>query len=334
MHQLAPRNRSYRRRTHRFRPEGYSLNFSGSLEPVLRIRPGDSVEATSIDSSGFDEAGVDTGFRYNALTGPFHIEGAMPGDVLAVKLERIRLNRPEGLAYSGISERAYTPAEYARSLERARLYHWKLDLASLTATTTLTERLKRVRLPLRPFLGCIGVAPSNGESVSALYAGPFGGNIDYNRLVEGTTLYFPVSVEGAHFYFGDGHATQGDGESSGGAIETSMAVRFSVEIIPGLTLPGFRAESREFYMAAGVGQPLDEAYQRATANMVDWLTTVFGFDRHEAYVLIGVNGRIDVANTVNGRGNTVVCKLDRRFLDALSRGAPASKTHAGSRRPR
>jgi acetamidase/formamidase len=145
--------------------------------------------------------------------------------------------------------------------------------------------------------------------------------MDYNQLMEGTTLHFPVQVPGAYFYFGDGHAAQGDGESSGGAIETTLAVKFSVDVLPQQQIPGPRAESDEFYMAIGVGDPLDRAYQRATANMVHWLTVGFGLTRQEAYALIGTSARFDIASIVNERGNTIVCKIPKQFLRQIA--APA-----------
>ena len=107
--------------------------------------------------------------------------------------------------------------------------------------------------------------------------------MDYNQLVEGTTLYFPVSVAGAYLFVGDGHAAQGDGETSGGGIETSMDVQFQVSLIKNRRIPSARAETDEFYLAMGMARPLDEALQRATTNMIAWLTTDFGLSSEEAH---------------------------------------------------
>lgn len=300
--------------THVYVPDRYSLVFSSDKEAVLKIRPGDTVETTTIDSQGDDEKGRPIGPKYNALTGPFYIEGAKPGDVLVVHLDRVRLNSPRGLSYSGLSDQATTPREFAKGMAGGKLYHWNYAPATMTASTDLTAKLGRLRLPLRPFPGCVGVAPAEHEALSALYAGNSGGNLDYSQLGEGTTLYLPVNVDGAYFYIGDGHALQGDGELNGGAVETTLAVTFRVELKTQRQIPAVRAESADYYLALGVGDPLDKACQRATANMVDWLTTEFGLERPEAYVLIGMTSRLDIANVVNGRGNTVACKVPKWAL--------------------
>ena len=130
-------------------------------------------------------------------------------------------------------------------------------------------------------------------------------------------MYFPVSVEGAHFFFGDGHAFQGDGEPNGGSVETPLGVTFRVELQPGKPIPSLRAENAQFYIAMGVGNPLDTAFQRATANMVHWLTTQFGLDRQEAHVLIGTSAQYDIGSIVNERGNSVACRIQKQLVDQL-----------------
>lgn len=302
---------------HQFKPARYSLVFSATPEPVLRLKPGDSVATTSVDSEGGDETGAIVGPKYNALTGPFFIEGAQPGDTLVVHLDRVRLNSKGGLASSRMGDNAVTARDFAAGQPGAKLYRWTYDFDSMTASTTLTPRLSRLRMPLRPFPGCVGVAPANGESLSSLYAGPHGGNLDYRHLVEGTTLYFPVSVAGAYFYFGDGHAFQGDGEPNGGSVETPLAVTFRVELQKGPRLPALRAESPDDYIALGAGNPIDTAYQRATANMIHWLTTTFALDRQEAHVLIGTSARYDFGSVVNDRGNSVACRISKSLLHQM-----------------
>lgn len=328
---------------HVYRPEGYSLNFSSAEKPVLRLRPGDSVQTTLVDSEGNDETGRRVGPKYNALTGPFYIEGAKPGDTLVVRLREVRLTGKRGFASTRISENAITPREFAKgaagvkgyfwTVDRpitpqefvknsagGRGYTWTYDFKTMTASTDVTPRLSRLRLPLRPFPGCVGVAPPLQESLSARFAGDHGGNLDYNQLVEGTTLYFPVYAEGALFFLGDGHAAQGDGEPSGGAVETTLAVKFEVDVLSQQQIPSLRAESDEFYIAIGVGDPLERAYQRATANMVHWLTQGFGLEREEANVLIGTLARFDIASVVNQRGNTIACKIPKALLKQVLAG--------------
>lgn len=300
--------------THRFQPTSYSLTFTSQSQPALRIRPGDTVVTTSVDSEGGDESGKIAGPKWNALTGPFYIEGAKRGDTLVIHLEQIRLNGKTGIASTRMSDMAITPREFAAGQAGAKGYRWAFDHSAGIGTATVSPRVAKLRLPLAPFPGCIGVAPANGESISSLYAGPHGGNLDYNRLVEGTTLYLPVNVDGAYFFFGDGHAFQGDAELNGGAVETPLAVTFRAELQPGKTIPSLRAEDAEFYTAIGVGNPLDTALQRAVANMVHWMTSGFGLDRQDAQVLIGTSARIDVGSVVNERGNTVACRVPKKLV--------------------
>ena len=304
--------------THQFKPRSYSLVFTGSGEPALRIKPGDTVETTCVDSNGDDETGKHVAPVWNALTGPFYVEGAQPGDTLVVRLERIRLNSHRGVASTRMADEADTVRDLVGSKYTGKGYQWNFDTDSMTGSTTdLGPRLARYRLPLAPFPGCVGVAPAWGESLSALYAGSHGGNLDYNRLVEGTVLYFPVSVAGGWFFICDGHAAQGDGEPSGGAVETTLAVRFRVDVRAKQNIPSVRAESEEYYAALGIGDPLDLAYQRATANMIHWLTHEFALTREEAQVLIGTSAVYDIASIVNQRGKTVACKIARRSLRQL-----------------
>lgn len=173
---------------HVYKPDRYSLFFTSDKEPVLRLRPADTVETTSVDSEGNDETGKSVGPKYNALTGPFYVEGAKPGDTLVVRLERVRLNSRRGIASTRIADSAITPQEFAKGAAGAKGYywsidapiapqdfarnsaggkgyHWNFDLESQTGSTDVTPRLSRLRLPLRPFPGCIGVAPALQETL-------------------------------------------------------------------------------------------------------------------------------------------------------------------------
>ncbi len=307
--------------THEFKPRGYSIVFTANAEPALRIKPGDVVSTTCVDSNGDDETGKHVTEPYNSLTGPFYVEGAQPGDTLAVKLEKIWLTSRKGLASTRLSEASVTPQYLVRSQFKSKIYFWDYDLQSMTASTRgLGERMQKFKLPLRPFPGCIGVAPAWRESLSSIMADSHGGNLDYNKLVEGATVYLPVYVPGAFLFLGDGHAAQGDGEPSGGAVETTIGVRFRVALQSKKPIPSVRAESDEFYMAMGIGNPLDVSFQRATANMVDWLTKDFGLTNEEAHVLIGTTARYDIAAVVNPRGAGVVCKIAKKTLGKLTGG--------------
>lgn len=313
--------------THEFRPEIYWRELSNHMEPALRIRPGDRVVTTCVDSNGDDEKGLHVTKPYNPLTGPFYVEGAEPGDTLIVRLQSIRLNRGTGIGSTRISPAVLTAESLTGRDNSSRTILWKFDFDRMTAET---ESFPGTQIQLQPFPGTIGVAPADrqgdytglmgrtGFSASSITADSHGGNVDYNRLVEGSRLYFPVFVTGAYLFLGDGHAAQGDGETSGGAIETSLQVEFHVALEKGKKIPAMRAESQEYYMAMGMGRPLDAALQKATVNMLHWLTVGHGLGREEAQVLLGSSVEYDIA-AVTGPVSTVVCKVRKDSLGSVDR---------------
>ena len=163
-------------------------------------------------------------------------------------------------------------------------------------------------------LGCFGVAPPGGEAMPSAISGPNGGNMDYNELVEGVTVYLPVYHPGAMLMFGDGHALQADGEPTGTGVETSMDVTLTVQLRKGQSIPGPRIENAEYLIAIG-SQPefrtsLDRAIQVATSDMADWLVSEYKMEQWAAHLLIGYTARYDVV-TVAG---SMACKVPRRFL--------------------
>lgn len=201
----------------------------------MRIRVGDTVRTETIDAMGFDQKGAHRARGGNPLTGPFFIEGAEPGDVLAVRLLEVSLNRDYAYTSEYLVSRCMPKEVMSNFPKRARMVKWKLDRQNNLAwpDTTLNSypRLRQFKIPLNPFLGCVGVAPGNRKNeVLSFFQGPFGGNLDYNRVRSGSTIYLPVFHEGAFLYIGDGHALQADGEIAGNALETSMNVVFSVQL--------------------------------------------------------------------------------------------------------
>ena len=141
---------------------------------------------------------------------------------------------------------------------------WNLDLSTgLARPAKPTEHLKDLAVPVRPMLGCVGVAPGFGAAaVRTGDSGRFGGNMDFNEIREGATVYLPVAQPGALLYVGDGHALQGDGELNGNALETSLDVEFSVDLVREKRLSAPRVENDEYLMAMGLGGSLDEAFRR------------------------------------------------------------------------
>ena len=217
---------------HHFTPTRYHTTL-GPHPPVLRVGDGDTLVTTTVDAWGVDRRREQVTPRSNPQTGPFYVEGAEPGDTLAVDLEEIRPNRSYGFCQSAVAANVVDP-DYVRQLPQAPLAEWKVDAEKGTATLVGPEsRLGRLVLPLEPMLGCFGVAAKGGQAISTATSAEHGGNMDYRGFVAGTTVYFPVFEPGALFFLGDGHAVQGDGEIVGTGIEISMDVRVTLRVLKG-----------------------------------------------------------------------------------------------------
>ncbi len=289
-------------RTHTFEPTQFQHFFSAAIEPVLHLNPGDTVDTWSVDAGGADAKGVRRTSGGNPLTGPFYIEGAVPGDTLAVHFTRIRLNRDTAESGRMIVPSALNPG-YAAQRKPVPDYDttWKLDRAAGFAMLAKpTERMKEYRVPLAPMLGCVGVAPGGGNQYRSGALGDYGGNMDYNQLREGVTVYLPVNVPGALLFVGDGHAAQGAGELTGDALETSMDIEFTVELDAGSAPPGPRFENGEFLMASGIAGSLDDAFRGATTNLARWLEGKYGLNAAEVSSVLGTAVIYDVAEVVDG----------------------------------
>jgi acetamidase/formamidase len=287
--------------THDFEPTAFHRVFSDAIPPVLHIFPGDTVKTWTVDAGGTDSKGVRRSLGGNPETGPFYIEGAFPGDTLIVKLNRVRLNRDSAISSSQIAGSALSPGYLQRTRYRNDFdSDWVLDRQNGVARLkNPTERLKNYTVKLQPMLGCIAVAPPAHQSFRTGYPGTFGGNMDYNQLREGTTLYLPVYAPGALLFVGDGHAAQGDGELTGNALETSMDVEFTVDLIRGSSSGAPRAENDEYLMSSGVGNSLIDALQSATTQLVNWLERDYKLDPNEAAVVLGTAMRYDIAEVVD-----------------------------------
>jgi amidase len=302
-------------REHVFEPKEFHRVFSGAIPPVLHIYPGDSVKTWSVDAGGVDAQGVRRSLGGNPQTGPFYIEGSLPGDTLVVKLKRIRLNRDTAFSTGSLAASAITPG-YVRNRKPVENFdsNWVLDREKGVARLAKpTEALKNYTVPLRPILGCVGVAPPGHMVFRSGYPGSFGGNMDYNRLREGVTLYLPVSQQGALLFMGDGHAAQGDGELTGNALETSMDIEFSVDVIAGKSLAMPRAEDDEYLMAMGIAGSLTEAFQIATTMMARWLEDSYKLNAAEVASVLGTAMRYDIAEVVDPYVN-VVAKVPKKAL--------------------
>lgn len=301
-----------------FTPTDFHHYFSGATPPALHINSGDTVETRSIDAGGVDENGKRRTSGGNPLTGPFYIDGAWPGDVIAVKLIRLRLNRNNAVSRGTIVSSALEPGYFRRAkLDVNYDSDWKIDTdAGVARLAAPTDRLKDFTVALRPMLGCIGVAPREEESFRSGSLGSFGGNMDYNQFGEGVTIYLPVFHPGALLYLGDAHAVQGDGELTGDALETSAAFSFSVEVLKNKfppDIPGPRAENAQYRMASGIAHSLPEALQQATTNLARWLEEDYKLTANEAAVVLGTSIRYDIAEVVDGYVH-IVAKIEKSTL--------------------
>lgn len=327
-------------RLHKHAPSKYYYSY-GPHEPAVEIEAGDTVETSTIDALNGDRTGcqIPEEARHrmepsppglveaNPLTGPFYIKGAKPGDLLAVHIETLAVNRDFGFSDNSpgfgvfCAEAVRADGGYFAALVDSfpgefprRHYVWTINHDEKLAEMPLSKgRLDRVRLPLRPFLGCIGVAARPGTFLQSVEQAGNGGNMDCPDVREGTTIYLPVLVEGAFLFMGDSHAVQGDGEISGGGVEVTSDVRFSVELVKNSLARWPRLEDDACLMTAGIAYPLIEAYRVAHAEMIAWLERSLGLDRFEALQLVSQGGSSRVCNVVS-KAHTVVARLPKALL--------------------
>ncbi len=298
------------------------------------MHSGDTVITKTWDSGGQDQTGkmhLHHPYVYpengNPLMGPFYIEEAVRGDALEVHLDKVRLNRkwgyssyrlgPDILTADG-AERQYKNFYKMDAVrpQRADMIPWDLDLEKQTASPRLLKTSGfRFSTPARPMLGCIGVASPGDEVASSGPAGPYGGNMDYNDVAEGATLWFPVFHDGAYFYLGDGHAVQGDGEGLGSGVETSLDVQFTVKVHKDkhLTIP--RLVNADYLISIG-SQPefhssMDFGLREANTDMLRWLTEEYKLSGPEANLLMGTV----VQHKIGSYFGTMATLIPRKYLE-------------------
>src|SRR5215475_8010802 len=281
-------------------------------KPVLRIKSGDTVEMqtlttaspTSLANNGVKDADIeqelktiyeevkDKGPGGHILTGPVYVEGAEPGDVLEVRIQKIRLAIP--YASNGFSpQRGVLPAT---DFDHARTKVIPLDMKR-----NMAKFASNIEIPLHPFFGSMGVAPD--ESKGRINSGPPGdhaGNLDNKDLVEGTKLFIPVHVPGALFEAGDGHAGQGNGEVDITAMETSLIGTFQFVVRKDLHYKWPRGETPTHWIAMGLDPDLDQAIIHATREAIDFLVTEKHLSREDAYALSSVAVDFNVTQAVDG----------------------------------
>jgi acetamidase/formamidase len=296
---------AYAQQTHRFVPDKFYNTYSAAHPPALHIKSGDRVITKTIDAAGVDWNGKTVAQGPNPETGPFFIDGAEPGDMLVVTFDKIETNR--AMAYSGslLAPYAATPqAINARVDREAKRLTWTIDKAKGVARLDdAAVQPGGIELPLRPMLGCVGVAPRGKEAIATSTPGAWGGNMDYAWLNAGVKVMLPVNEPGALLFMGDGHARQGDGEVGGTAIECPMRTEAIVELAQDRPLATIHAETPDSRITFGFNEDLNLAMGDALDAMVTWMTSLYEVDKPTALALAStvVDLRVtQVANQVWG----------------------------------
>ncbi len=278
---------------HDVRPDAFNYVWDQSIAPAVEIEPGEVValhtrdasdEQIRPDSTAADVAGIDFS-HVNPVSGPVFVQGARPGDVLAVELLELRA-----------SSWGWTAIIPGFGLLADEFPEPWLRISEIDTERGTVRFSDRVELPLRPFPGTIGVAPAEPGQHPVLPPTRWGGNLDTKHLTAGSTLYLPVGVEGALLSIGDTHAAQGDGEVCGTAIESSMEITVRVSVRRDLTIsapqvripPAPAAATPGFHVCTGVGPDLMEASRDAVRAMIAHLGQEHRLDPEEAYAVSSV----------------------------------------------
>lgn len=286
--------------------------FSARIPPVVRVASGAVIEAYTEEASDGQLSPSSTlqdlenlSFDpVHPLTGPVYVEGAEPGDVLAVTLLEIEVGEWGWSAV--VPGFGFLAEEFDRP---------SLKLYTIEPGAETVEFAPGIEVPLRPFPGVMGVAPATDSMLSTIPPRANGGNMDNRHIVEGVTVYFPVFVEGALFSIGDTHAAQGDGEVSGTAIEAPMRIVYRIRVLEGqrrIQEPQY--ESEDFYAVTAYATTIDEAAQKATGYMIDYLNEVHGLPRIEAYMLASAAADLKISEVVDVPHVLVSMHIPKRVL--------------------
>lgn len=301
--------------THTFVPDHFFTTWSAAHPPVLHIKPGDRVITKTIDAGGVDWNGRTVAPGPNPETGPFYIDGAEPGDTIAVTIVRLETNRAMAFSSSLLAPYALDPAAIAARTDRdPKRTTWTIDKARGVARLDQSDiQPGGIELPLKPMLGCVGVAPARKEAISTSTPGAWGGNMDYAGLGAGATLMLPVNEPGALLLLGDGHARMGEGEVVGTGLETSMDVEFTVDLLKRKAIGWPRMETATHILVLGSARPLLEAFQHATTELQKWLMSDYAFTERGAQTFMGQAAEYEIANVVDP-SFTVVAKIPKALL--------------------
>jgi acetamidase/formamidase len=307
-----------------FRPEAgqYAWTFGGAA-PVARIEPGTILDLWTEDCfagrvrSRDDLVSQVCEFPFlNPQTGPFYVEGAEPGDTIAVHFVSIEPARDWAASTTVPLFGALTSTHLTATLQDPLpevVWIWELDRAGRLCRFTARDSELTADLPMSPMHGTVGVAPANLEVRSALVPDAFGGNMDTPEMRAGVTCYLGVNVPGGLLSIGDGHARQGEGETCGVAVECAMDTVLAVELLKGVATPWPRLESDSHIMSTGSVRPLEDAFRIAQADLVQWVSELTGLSPLDAYQFISQSVEAPLANVVD-TNYTSVAKVRKDWL--------------------
>lgn len=292
---------------------GYSYTFSKDLTPIAKVEPGETVAVYTEDafeSKLTRETDVPSeilGKYLNPQTGPIYIDGAEPGDTLAVKIISIEPTRDFAVSanikeFGGLVSTSATRLLNPPLEEKVWVY--KLENGVFKANDKLI-------FPWRPFMGTMATAHEL-ETISALTPFNQGGNMDVRDICPGNTVYLPVAVQGAYFSTGDCHGNQGDGELIGTALEITGKITLQFDVVKGKSIKWPRIENSEYIMCVGSARPMEDAARIAYCELVDYMAE-FGWDRLEAYEALSQCGEMYVGNMVDTY-YSLVAKIKKKYL--------------------
>ena len=305
-----------------FRPErsDYAWTFGG-VEPVMKVKPGDVLEVWTDDCFGglvesVDDLPSQKITAFNPQTGPFYVEGAEPGDTLALHFVSIEPSRDWAVSTTFPLFGALTSTTRTVTLQDPLpelVWRYGIDRTARIVHFEARNGDFATDLPLDPMHGTVGVAPAGGEARSSLVPDAHGGNMDTPEMRAGTTCYLGVNVEGALFSLGDGHCRQGEGETCGVAVEAAMDTVLVLDLVKDVATPWPRLESDTHIMTAGSARPLEDAFRIAQADLVQWLASDFDLHPLDGYQLVTQVSESPVANVCDPN-YTFVAKLRKQYL--------------------
>lgn len=303
--------------------EQYAWTFGG-VAPVRRVAPGTALRLWTEDAfngrlqSSTDLPSEKLDMReVNPQTGPFYVEGAEPGDTLAVHFVDLQPARDWAASatiplFGALTGTDRTALLHEPLPELTWIYQVDRERQVLLFEALRSEL--HLEFPVEPMLGTVGVAPTGREVRSSLVPDKFGGNMDTPEMRAGATCFLGVNVEGALFSVGDGHYRQGEGESCGTAVEGAMNVTLIVELIKGGVAPEWpRIESDSHYAVVGSARPLEDAWRASQIGMIAWLHELFGLDRLDAYQVLTQISQSPLANVCDVNYSAVT-KVAKRLL--------------------